>query len=435
MSSLFDELEWRGLVYDSTHGTKDLLSREKVAAYSGFDPTAPSLHVGSLMPMMTLARLQRMGHSPIALVGGGTGLIGDPSGKSAERTLQSREDVELNLRGIRGQLEKFLDFDAPSNPARLVDNAEWLTTMTAMEFLRDVGKYFTVNYLMAKESVKRRMESEEGISYTEFSYSLLQSYDYLVLHDRFGCRLQVGGSDQWGNIVAGTDLIRKLRGVQAHGLVTPLLTTSSGTKFGKTEAGTIWLDPQRTLPFRFYQFWLNSDDRDVVRYLKFFTFKSRDEIAELERATKEHPERREAQRALARAVTEMVHGNEERSKAETHTAALFGLQEAAGLPAHPGQDSPAMKALKEISEDLVSDVTLKAQLFPNGIGVVDLAVRAGLAGSRSEATRLIQQGGLYIDDKRLTDPRALIACELLTPGRVFKLRKGQRERRIVKIVG
>ena len=285
MSNVFDELEWRGLVYDSTQGARDLLAREKVAAYSGFDPTASSLHVGHLMQMMTLARLQRMGHSPIALVGGGTGLIGDPSGKSVERTLLNKEDAEANVRGIRGQLERFLDFDAPSNHAQLADNAEWLTVMTAMEFLRDVGKYFTVNYLLAKESVKRRIESEEGISYTEFSYSLLQAYDFLVLHDRFNCRLQIGGSDQWGNIVAGTDLIRKLRGIQAHGLVTPLLIASSGTKFGKTESGTVWLDPERTSPFRFYQFWLNTDDRDVVTYLKFFTFRSQEEIRELERET------------------------------------------------------------------------------------------------------------------------------------------------------
>ena len=215
MSDLFSDLQWRGLVYDSTQGAKDLLAREKVTAYSGFDPTASSLHVGHLMQMMALARLQRAGHSPIALVGGGTGLIGDPSGKTVERTLLSREDVEANVRGIRSQLERFLDFNAPANPARLVDNGEWLNSMSAMEFLRDVGKYFTVNYLLAKESVKRRLESEEGISYTEFSYSLLQAYDFLVLHDRFTCRLQIGGSDQWGNIVAGADLIRKLRGT--HG--------------------------------------------------------------------------------------------------------------------------------------------------------------------------------------------------------------------------
>ena len=273
---------------------------------------------------MGLARLQRFGHSPIALVGGGTGLIGDPSGKTVERTLQSKEDVAANVSGIRSQLERFLDFSAPTNPARLVDNGEWLNSMSAMEFLRDVGKYFTVNDLLAKESVKRRLESEDGISYTEFSYSLLQAYDFLVLHDRFNCRLQIGGSDQWGNIVAGTDLIRKLRGAHAHGLVMPLLMTSSGTKFGKTEAGSVWLDPARTSPFRFYQFWLNSEDRDVVTYLKFFTFKSPDEIAELERETQEHPERRDAQRELAREVTAMVHSPDHVVRAERAASVLFG---------------------------------------------------------------------------------------------------------------
>src|SRR5688572_9137360 len=282
MSDLFSELQWRGLIYDSTHGAKDLVAREKVTAYSGFDPTAPSLHVGHLLPIMGLARLQRFGHNPIALVGGGTGLIGDPSGKTVERTLQSKVDVEVNVRAIRSQLERFLDFNAPENPARLVDNGEWLNSMSAMEFLRDVGKYFTVNYLLAKESVKRRLESEDGISYTEFSYSLLQGYDFLVLHDRFNCRLQIGGSDQWGNIVGGTDLIRKLRSVQAHGLVTPLLMTPAGAKFGKTDSGSVWLDPELTSPYQFYQFWFHTVDQDVITYLKFFTFKSQDGIAELE---------------------------------------------------------------------------------------------------------------------------------------------------------
>src|SRR5688572_27595618 len=307
MSDLFSELQWRGLVSDATQGAKDLLARETVTAYCGFDPTAPSLHAGSLMQIMSLARLQRAGHSPIALLGGGTGLIGDPSGKTVERTLQSVDVVDANVRGIRSQLERFLDFDAPTNPARLVDNGEWLNSMNAMEFLRDVGKYFTVNYLLAKESVKRRLESEEGISYTEFSYSLLQAYDFLVLHDRYACRLQMGGSDQWGNIVAGTDLIRKLRGMPAHGIVTPLLTTANGMKFGKTESGAVWLDAERTSPFRFYQFWLNSEDRDVISYLKFFTFTSREEIDELDHETAQHPERRAAQRTLAREVTALVH--------------------------------------------------------------------------------------------------------------------------------
>ena len=424
MSDLFSELSWRGLVYDVTQGARDALARESLTAYVGFDPTAPGLHAGSLMQVMALARLQRAGHSPIAVVGGGTGMIGDPSGKTVERTLQSREVIEANVRGIRAELERFLDFQAPDNPARLVDNGEWLNSMSAMEFLRDVGKYFTVNYLLAKESVKRRLESEEGISYTEFSYSLLQAYDFLVLHDRFNCRLQVGGSDQWGNIVAGTDLIRKLRGTQTHGLVSPLLLTSSGTKFGKTEAGAVWLDAARTSPFRFYQFWFNADDRDVITYLKFFTFKSQDEIAGLERETNEHPERREAQRELARAVTAMVHGADQVARAERAAEVLFGGPLA----------SAQVEDILMVFDDAPS-ISVTSAALERGIGAAELAVTAGLAASKGEAARLIKQGGLYVNDRRLTDERGHVTLADAIARAVIVLRKGQRERRIVKIEG
>src|SRR3954468_2986163 len=303
MTTLLDEFAWRGMVYDATEGLADVLARERVTAYIGFDPTASSLHVGSLLTVMGLARLQRFGHRPIAIVGGGTGMIGDPSGKSQERVLLSSADVEKNVAGIRAQLEKFLDFNAARNPALIVNNAEWLGAIDVLSFLRDVGKHFTVNYMLQKESVARRLESEEGISYTEFSYLVLQAYDYLQLFDRHGCTLQMGGSDQWGNITAGIDLIRKLRATKAHGLVWPLLKTASGTKFGKTEAGTIWLDAARTSPFKFYQFWVNTDDSDVVSYLKFFTFLERDAIAAIAAASEAAPEKREAQRVLARDVT------------------------------------------------------------------------------------------------------------------------------------
>ena len=272
---LYDELAWRGMVYDATEGLRDVLARETVTGYAGFDPTASSLHVGHLLPALSLARLQRQGHTPIAIVGGGTGLIGDPSGKNTERTLLTVEQVASNVDSIRGQLSRFLDFDTARNPARLVNNADWLTRMSAMEFLRDVGKFFTVNAMLAKESVKRRIESEDGISYTEFSYSLLQAYDFLMLHDRFGCTLQIGGSDQWGNIVAGIDLIRRVRTAKAHGLVMPLLTTSSGAKFGKTEGGAVWLDSELTSPYEFYQYWFNADDRDAARYLNSSRFSTR----------------------------------------------------------------------------------------------------------------------------------------------------------------
>jgi len=422
MSDLFSELQWRGLVYDATRGTAETLQREKVTAYVGFDPTAPGLHAGSLMQVMALARLQRAGHSPIAVVGGGTGMIGDPSGKTVERTLQSRDAVEANVRAIRMELERFLDFSTASNAAKLVDNGEWLNSMSAMEFLRDVGKHFTVNYLLAKESVKRRLDSDEGISYTEFSYSLLQAYDFLVLHDRFNCRMQVGGSDQWGNIVAGTDLIRKLRATQTYGLVSPLLLTASGAKFGKTEAGAVWLDAARTSPFRFYQFWLNSDDRDVITYLKFFTFKSQEEIAQLERETNEHPERRVAQRELARDVTALVHGAAAVPRAERAAAVLFGgsLAEA------------AVEDILTVFDDAPS-ISIASASLESGIGAADLAVRAGLASSKGEAGRLIKQGGFYVNDRRLTEERGQVTMADAIGRSVIVLRKGQRERRIVKV--
>lgn len=424
MTSLFDELQWRGLVYDSTEGARDLLAGDKVTAYVGFDPTASSLHVGTLLPILALVRLQTFGHSPIAVVGGGTGLIGDPSGKTAERTLLTTEQVEANVEGIRAQLARFIDFDSKSNPARLVNNAEWLTKLNAMEFLREVGKYFTVNYMLAKESVKRRVEGEDGISYTEFSYLLLQAYDFLVLHDRFKCALQMGGSDQWGNIVAGCDLIRKLRSAPAHGLVMPLLTTAGGAKFGKTEAGTVWLDPERTSPFRLYQFWLNVDDRDAVSHLKYFTFLGKDEITALERATAEHPEKREAQRRLAREVTAMVHGADQVARAERAAGVLFG-------------GSLADASLEDILMvfDDVPSVTVSVKALEPGMAAAELAVMSGLAGSKGEATRLIKQGGLYVNDRRLTDERGRVGLDDAIGRKVIVLRKGQRERRLVRIEG
>src|SRR6266516_6724511 len=299
MANLYDELQWRGLVYDATEGLAELLAKERVTAYIGFDPTASSLHIGSLLPMTALARLQRFGHTPIAIAGGGTGMIGDPSGKTEERSLLSLDEIERNLDGIEPQLARFLDFDVKANSARIVNNADWLAKFDLLGFLRDTGKYFTVNYMLQKESVDRRLESEEGISYTEFSYLLLQARDFLELFDRFNCTLQLGGSDQWGNITAGIDLIRKLRAKKAHGLVMPLVTTASGVKFGKTEVGTIWLDPARTSPFKFYQFWLNADDRDVVDYLKFFTFLEREAVEAVDATGREAPGKREAQRLLA----------------------------------------------------------------------------------------------------------------------------------------
>ena len=420
---LFGEFEWRGLVYDKTEGVRDALSKEKVTGYIGFDPSAPGLHVGSLLVMIALAHMQRGGHSPIAVVGGGTGLIGDPSGKTVERQLLTIEQVEANVEGIRGQLSRFLDFESTSAPARLVNNAEWLTKLGAVDFMRDVGKHFTVNAMVAKESVKRRMESDEGITYTEFSYSLLQAYDFLVLFDKFNCTLQMGGSDQWGNILAGMDLIRRVRGGKAHGLVMPLITTASGAKFGKTEAGAVWLDPNLTSPFRFYQFWLNTDDGDVGRYLRSFTFLDRPTIEQLEEATRLAPESREAQRALAREVTRMVHGEEHVARAERASGVLFG-EDLSTLPADD---------VLSVFDDVPSSTVAADRLWGEGVAVVDLLASSGLTASKGEATRLIRGGGVYVNNRRVTDEKARLRSADAIDGRLFVLRKGAKQNHVVKI--
>ena len=418
--NLFEEFEWRGMLYDATEGAREALAHGNVTAYIGFDPTASSLHVGSLLPIMALARLQRFGNSPIALVGGGTGMIGDPSGKSQERTLLSIEEIDANARGMRAQLERFLDFNARPNAARMMNNADWLRSIGMLEFLRDTGKHFTVNYMLAKESVKRRIASDEGISFTEFSYTLLQAHDYLHLHDTVNCTLQMGGSDQWGNITAGCELVRRVRGAKVHGVVMPLVTTSAGTKFGKTEAGTVWLDPERTSPFKFYQFWLNTDDRDVIKYLKFFTFLDRATIEALEKTVSDAPEKREAQRTLAREVTALVHGAAELEKAERATGLMHG-----GGAAHSAEDILA------VSADVPTTVMSMEQFEKSTHTAITVAV--GLADSNGAAARLIKQGGVYINDQRVTDERALLTREQLIDGRVLMIRKGQRDRRIVRI--
>ena len=420
---VYGEFEWRGMVYDATEGLRDVLARETLTAYAGFDPTASSLHLGHLLPILALARLQQHGHSPIAVVGGGTGLIGDPSGKNTERTLLTTEQVESNVAAIRVQLSRFLDFDAAGNPARLVNNADWLTTMGAMEFLRDVGKHFTVNHMLAKESVRRRVESDDGISYTEFSYLLLQAYDFLVLHDRFNCTLQIGGSDQWGNITAGCDLIRRLRGAKAHGLVMPLMTTASGTKFGKTEAGAVWLDPAATSPFRFYQFWLNTDDKDAVNYLSVFTFLDKPTIDELARATATVPEHREAQRILAREVTRLVHGQEHVERAERASIVLFD-EDIATL---------SVEDVLAVFEDAPSTEIPRADFAGDGVAMVDLLARVQLVPSKGEARRLIQSGGVYVNNRRISDTQARLTADQAVGGRLFVVRKGQRQQHLVKL--
>jgi tyrosyl-tRNA synthetase len=418
---LYDELSWRGLVYDTTDGLREVIRGASLTGYIGFDPTAASLHVGSLLPVMALARLQRSGHSPIGIVGGGTGLIGDPSGKSAERTLMTTDQVNANVAGIRAQLERFLDFDAPTHAARLVNNADWLTTMSAMEFLRDVGKYFTVNAMLAKESVKRRIESEEGISYTEFSYSLLQAYDFLVLHDRFGCTLQLGGSDQWGNIVAGIDLIRRVRAAKAHGLVMPLLSTASGAKFGKTEGGAVWLDGSLTSPYEFYQFWFNSDDRDAVRYLKFFTFLDRQAVEALEAASAKEPEKRHAQRELAREVTRLVHGQPAVVEAEAAAEKLF----------RGDLSAMSMTELLQIFSNVPSCDLPSADA---GWTITELLAAGGVASSKGEAARLVKGGGITLNGRRVADEKERVMPAHAIEGRIFVIRKGKRDNFLVRLV-
>jgi tyrosyl-tRNA synthetase len=423
MPNLHDELEWRGLVADATDGVPELFAKDGVTAYIGFDPTASSLHVGSLLQVMALARLQRFGHFPIAIAGGGTGMIGDPSGKSKERVLLSAEQIDANVAGIKAQLAKFLAFDNVSNPARIVNNADWLGTIDLLSFLRDAGKHFTVNYMLQKESVSRRLDSEEGISFTEFSYQVLQAYDFLQLFDRYGCTMQMGGTDQWGNITAGIDLVRKVRAKKVHGLVMPLITSASGAKFGKTESGAVWLDPARTSPFRFYQFWLNTDDRDVVNYLKYFTFFEKARVDELESLARTAPEKRDAQRALAREMTGVVHGEEQVARAEHASSLLFG-EDIASLP---------VEDVLAVFEDVPSTELHQADLGADGIGVVDLVAKTGLAPSKGEARRLVQSGGIYVNNKRANDVQQRLTRDEAIGGRVFILRKGQKQNHLVRL--
>jgi tyrosyl-tRNA synthetase len=422
-TDVYGEFAWRGMVYEGTEGVRDVLAREKVTCYIGFDPTASSLHVGSLLVLMALARLQRFGHTPIAIAGGGTGMIGDPSGKTVERQLLGLEQIEENLKGIRRQIERFLDFDAAPNPARIVNNADWLATISLTAFLRDVGKHFTVNSMLARESVKRRIDSEDGISFTEFSYSLLQACDFLTLFDRYGCTVQMGGSDQWGNIVSGIDLIRRLRGARAYGLVMPLVTTASGVKFGKTEAGAVWLDAGRTSDFQFYQFWLNTDDRDAGRYLRFFTFLDEPQVAALDAELAAAPEKRVAQRELAREVTKLVRGDAAVTRAERASAILFGGSMA---------DARADEVL-EVFADVPSTEIEAGRFAAPGLAVTEVMSVTGLAASKGEAARLIKGGGVYLNDARVTDERGRITLDQAIDGRLLVLRKGQRSRHVVRI--
>ncbi|HUL44886.1 MAG TPA: tyrosine--tRNA ligase [Bacteroidota bacterium] len=424
MEKFYSELEWRGLIHSKTRDVEKHLAEEKITGYIGFDPTASSLHVGSLLPIMGLVHFQRAGHSPIAIAGGGTGMIGDPSGKTQERKLLTTEEIESNLESIKKQLEPFLDFKVRANPARLINNADWLTKLSMMEFLRDYGKHFSVNEMLAKDSVKNRIEQEQGISFTEFSYSLLQSIDYLQVFDRFHCTIQMGGSDQWGNIVAGADLIRRMRGAEVHALVFPLITTSSGVKFGKTESGTVWLDEERTSPYKFWQFWYNTDDQDVVKYLKYFTLLTHSEIEELEASVRSAPQERRAQTKLASEVTERLHGSSAAQKALAARDILFGT----GDIRRAGE-----KDLLDIFSDVPSVELARDELSGAGTPLLDVLVASGAVKSKGDARRAIQSGGIYLNNDRVTDENKKISVSDSLHGKFFVLRRGNKNYFLVKL--
>jgi tyrosyl-tRNA synthetase len=416
VTGIVEELEWRGLIAQSTDlDSLRTVTDRTITLYCGFDPTAPSLHLGNLAQILAIRRFQLHGHRPLALVGGATGLIGDPKA-SGERSLNPREVVEEWVARIRGQLERYYDFTG-SNSAFMVNNYDWTENVGVLEFLRDIGKHFSVNRMLDREAVAARL-AKDGISYTEFSYQLLQSYDFLELYRRYDCILQTGGSDQWGNITAGVDLIRRVEGAHAHALTTPLLTKADGTKFGKTESGTVWLDPELTSPYSFFQFWLNADDRDVPTLLRTYSFRARDEVDALLAATQEKPQERAAQRALAEELTDLVHGVHEREAAEEAGRVLFGQGDLSTIAA-----STLSAALTEASHGEVSAAEVQGGLLP---AVDELFVRAGLVDSKGAARRAVTEGGAYVNNLRIEDPAHRPAVSELVHGRWLVLRRGKR---------
>lgn len=396
MENVLDILTARGFIEQTTHddALRDYLGSKQVTCYIGFDPTAPSLHVGSLVPIMSLAHMQQNGHRPIALVGGGTGLVGDPSGKTEMRKLLTAEDVAANVIGLKNQLSRFIDFS--DNNAIMVNNADWLTKLEYIPFLRDIGRHFSVNRMVKAESYKMRLDSEEGLSFIEFNYMVLQAYDFLELRKGYDCCLQMGGSDQWGNIVAGIDLIRRVEGKSAFGITFPLITTAGGTKMGKTAAGAIWLDPGRTPPYDYYQFWVNTDDRDVTRFLAFFTFLPLDEIRSV--ATLQGADLNAAKSILAFEATRLAHGDEEALKAFQSAASMFGSRQ---LPDGLLPSSQIPRAHDSSDDETVPQVEMRVEAFKDGIPCFKLFHGVGLADSSGAARRLIQQGGAYVNGRRL----------------------------------
>ena len=417
--NIHEELVARGLVADCTDTTELLkrLAAGPITLYAGFDPTADSLHVGSLVPLLALRRFQLAGHRPIAVAGGATGSIGDPSGKSQERQLLTREVLKANIASVKEQMARLLDFETPVNPARLVDNADWTAPVSYLDFLRDIGKHFTVNQMVAKESVRARMEDREnGISFTEFSYMLLQAFDFYHLCKEVDCELQIGGSDQWGNITAGIELARKKLGRTVYGLTLPLIMNADGSKFGKTVAGAIWIDPKRTSVYRFYQFWINTNDRDVARYLNYFTFLPLDEIAAMEAKHAENPGAREAHRALARTVTDLVHGPAATQEAIRASEILFG----------GNLDGLAEATFNEIVGEVPSKEIERARLEGDGVPLVELLVHAGLCPSKGQARKDVEGGGVNVNNLREASPHRAVTITDLLFNRHVLLRKGRK---------
>jgi tyrosyl-tRNA synthetase len=424
-----EDLEWRGALFDATPGATHVLATEKITCYIGFDPTASSLHIGNLLPIMGLVRLQQYGHTPIALVGGGTGMIGDPGGRVEERTLMSLADIDFNVEAIRLQLEPFLDFEAVSNPARMVNNADWLRQTSLLPFLRDVGKHFTVNSMMGRDSVKDRFTRDSGISFTEFSYQLLQAYDFMTLYEKYGVSFQAGGSDQWGNILGGVDLIRRIHGAdsegrpRARGIAYPLVVNASGEKFGKSIGGAPTLDPKQTSPYKLYQFFLNVADADAIPYVKLFTMLNQVQIGGLAEAVSVEPQKREAQKALAEEVVRTVHGQGGLDQALKVTRAFFG-GDISGLSADEMEDVLDDSSVTEVNRD---------QLSGEGIRFSELAVSAGAGKSGGDVKRTIQQGGMYLNGEQIQDAGRLVGVEDLVEGRLLVIRRGRKNYSLVKL--
>lgn len=424
--NLIEELRWRGLVQDIMPGTEEQLNKEMTSGYIGFDPTADSLHIGSLVPIIILVHMQKTGHKPLALVGGATGMVGDPTGKSQERNLLSEEALQRNQEGVRNQLMKFLDFDTSKpNAAEMVNNYDWFKDMNFLEFIRDVGKHISVNYMMSKESVRKRIEGETGISFTEFTYQLIQGYDFYWLYKNKNCKLQMGGSDQWGNITTGTELIRRKTGGEAFAFTCPLLTKADGGKFGKTEQGNIWLDPEKTTPFQFYQFWLNAADADAEKWIKIFTFLPQDEIKSLVEEHHKDPAKRVLQKRLARELTIFVHGLEEYNRAIETTQKLFSQQ-------HAPAESLTAEDLERM-EGIVH-IDYGSEKIQGGIDVISFLTETNIFPSKGEARKMIQNGGVSINRHKVTDVTATVTGKQLLHNKYLLIQKGKKNYYLVKAI-